>query len=102
MCATAALDTGSYIHVGPEIGVASTKAFTGQVTVLTMLALALAKEKGTISADEYQKVVEELHAIPEKMRDLLKLNDRIADMSRVFTYARNGFYSGHFRASWPH
>ena len=89
-----ATDTGSYIHVGPEIGVASTKAFTGQVTVLTMLALALAKEKETISAEEYKKVVEELHAIPEKMKRLLKLNDRIADMSRVFTYARNFLYLG--------
>lgn len=89
-----ATDTGSYIHVGPEIGVASTKAFTGQVTVLTMLALALAKEKETISAEEYKKVVEELHAIPEKMKRLLKLNDHIADMSRVFTYARNFLYLG--------
>lgn len=89
-----ATDTGSYIHVGPEIGVASTKAFTGQVTVLTMLALALAKEKETISAEKYKKVVEELHAIPEKMKRLLKLNDRIADMSRVFTYARNFLYLG--------
>lgn len=89
-----ATDTGSYIHVGPEIGVASTKAFTGQVTVLTMLALAIAKEKETISAEEYKKVVEELHAIPEKMKRLLKLNDRIADMSRVFTYARNFLYLG--------
>lgn len=89
-----ATDTGSYIHVGPEIGVASTKAFTGQVTVLTMLALALAKEKGTISSDEYLKVVEELHAIPKKMECVLKLNARIADMSRVFTYARNFLYLG--------
>lgn len=86
--------TGSYIHVGPEIGVASTKAFTGQVTVLIMLALALAKEKGTISAEEYLNVVEELHAIPEKMKQVLKLNDRIADLSRTFTYARNFLYLG--------
>ena len=52
-----ATDTGSYIHVGPEIGVASTKAFTGQVIVLTMLALALAKEKHTIDEDVYTKIV---------------------------------------------
>ena len=59
-----ATDTGSYIHVGPEIGVASTKAFTGQVTVLTMLALALGKERGTVSDDEYLKIVRELSCIP--------------------------------------
>ena len=89
-----ATDTGSYIHVGPEIGVASTKAFTGQVTVLTMLALALAKEKGTISNDDYMHVVKELHDIPDKIRQVLKLNNRIADLSRTFTYARNFLYLG--------
>jgi glucosamine--fructose-6-phosphate aminotransferase (isomerizing) len=89
-----ATDTGSYIHVGPEIGVASTKAFTGQVTVLTMLALALAKEKGTISSDDYMHIVKELHEIPVKIKEVLKLNDRIADLSRTFTYARNFLYLG--------
>jgi len=89
-----ATDTGSYIHVGPEIGVASTKAFTGQVTVLTMLALALSKEKGTISENDYLKIVEELHAIPQKMKKVLQLNDRIADLSRMFTYANNFLYLG--------
>ncbi len=89
-----ATDTGSYIHVGPEIGVASTKAFTGQVTVLSMLALALAKEKGTISKETYLHVVKELHAIPGKMEEVLKLNNRIADLSRTFTYARNFLYLG--------
>lgn len=87
-------DTGSYIHVGPEIGVASTKAFTGQVTVLSMLALALAKGKGTISNEAYLSIVKELHAIPQKMEEVLKLNDRIADLSRIFTYARNFLYLG--------
>lgn len=89
-----ATDTGSYIHVGPEIGVASTKAFTGQVTVLAMLALALAKEKGTIGKNDYLNVVKELHAIPAKMTKVLKLNNRIADLSRTFTYARNFLYLG--------
>ncbi len=89
-----ATDTGSYIHVGPEIGVASTKAFTGQVTVLSMLALALAKERGTISREDYLHVVKELHAIPDKMTEVLKLNNRIADLSRTFTYARNFLYLG--------
>lgn len=87
-------NTGSYIHVGPEIGVASTKAFTGQVTVLTMLALALAKEKNTISTSEYQRIVKELHAIPDKMSKVLLQNNRIADLSRIFTYARNFLYLG--------
>ena len=89
-----ATDTGSYIHVGPEIGVASTKAFTGQVSVLTMLALALAKERGTISSADYLKIVEELHQIPNKMKELLKLNKRIADLSRTFTYARDFLFLG--------
>lgn len=89
-----ATDTGSYIHVGPEIGVASTKAFTGQVTVLSMLALALASEKGTISREEYKAVVDELHNIPEKMKEVLKLNNRIADLSRTFTYARDFLFLG--------
>ena len=89
-----ATDTGSYIHVGPEIGVASTKAFTGQVTVLTMLALALAKEKQTISNDDYLHIVHELGAIPEKMKEVLKLNRKIADLSKVFTYAHNFLYLG--------
>jgi glucosamine--fructose-6-phosphate aminotransferase (isomerizing) len=89
-----ATDTGSYIHVGPEIGVASTKAFTGQVTVLTMLALALAKEKGTISNEDYMHIVKELHEIPAKIKEVLNMNDRIADLSRTFTYARNFLYLG--------
>lgn len=89
-----ATHTGSYIHVGPEIGVASTKAFTGQVTVLTMLALALGKEMGTVNDEEYLSIVKELNNIPEKMQEVLKLNDRIADLSRMFTYAHNFLYLG--------
>ena len=89
-----ATDTGSYIHVEPEIGVASTKAFTGQVTVLIMLALALAKAKGTISEKHYSDVVKELAVIPEKIKKMLELNDRISELSRSFTYARNFLYLG--------
>ena len=89
-----ATNTGSYIHVGPEIGVASTKAFTGQVTVLTMLALALGKEKGMVDEADYQEIVKELSEIPSKMEEVLKLNERIADLSRTFTYARNFLYLG--------
>ena len=87
-------DTGAYIHVGPEIGVASTKAFTGQVTVLVMLALTLAKERGTLSLAEYLSMVRELSAIPSKMKEVLQLNDRIAQLSKIFTYAHNFIYLG--------
>lgn len=89
-----ATDTGSYIHVGPEIGVASTKAFTGQVTVLLMLALALGKEKGTITNEQYSKIVSELCTVPEKMKSLLELNDRISELSKTFTYTSNFLYLG--------
>ncbi|EGC20441.1 glutamine--fructose-6-phosphate transaminase (isomerizing) [Prevotella multiformis] len=89
-----ATDTGTYIHVGPEIGVASTKAFTGQVTVLTMFALALANAKGTVGHDEYVKTVRGLAEIPAMMKEVLKVNDKIADMARTFTYARNFLYLG--------
>ena len=89
-----ATHTGSYIHVGPEIGVASTKAFTGQVTVLSMLALAMAKELGTISPEDYKNIVKELNDIPSKMKEVLKLNNRIADLSRSFTYARDFLFLG--------
>lgn len=89
-----ATNTGSYIHVGPEIGVASTKAFTGQVTVLVMLALALGKERGTIAPAEYAEVVKELATMPEKIEEVLKVNDRVKDLSRTFTYARNFLYLG--------
>jgi glucosamine--fructose-6-phosphate aminotransferase (isomerizing) len=89
-----ATHTGSYIHVGPEIGVASTKAFTGQVTVLTMLALALAKEKGTLDEETYLSIVKELTVIPAKMKEVLGQNDKIANLSKVFTYAHNFLYLG--------
>ena len=89
-----ATDTGTYIHVGPEIGVASTKAFTGQVTVLTMIALAMGEARGTISRDEYLRVVKGLNEIPDKIREVLGTNNRIADLARTFTYAHNFLYLG--------
>jgi len=89
-----ATNTGTYIHVGPEIGVASTKAFTGQVTVLTMFALALAEAKGTISREEYLKVVRGLSEIPDMIEEVLKTNDKVADLARTFTYAHNFLYLG--------
>src|SRR5574344_332383 len=89
-----ATDTGTYIHVGPEIGVASTKAFTGQVAVFAMLALALAKAKGTIADEEYRETVAELASIPEKMELVLKKNEEIEELSKQFTYAHNFMYLG--------
>lgn len=87
-------DTGTYIHVGPEIGVASTKAFTGQVTVLSMLALCMANKLGTISVEEYQKMVSELTNIPKKMEQALQSNTEIEHLARIFTYAKNCLYLG--------
>ena len=89
-----ATDTGTYIHVGPEIGVASTKAFTGQVTVLTMIALAMGGAKGTINRDEYLKIVKGLGEIPVKIREVLQTNEKVADLARTFTYAHNFLYLG--------
>lgn len=86
--------TGVYIHVGPEIGVASTKAFTGQVTVLSMLALCLAKERGTISESLYREMIAELTRIPGKMEQALKSNERIERLAPIFTYAKNCLYLG--------
>ena len=87
-------DSGSYIHVGPEIGVASTKAFTGQVTVLTMLALTLGREKKLIDDSTYTHIIDELIRIPDKMKEILKQNESIARLARVFTYAHNFLYLG--------
>ncbi|MCI6671145.1 MAG: glutamine--fructose-6-phosphate transaminase (isomerizing) [Prevotella sp.] len=89
-----ATHTGTYIHVGPEIGVASTKAFTGQVSVLTMFALALAEAKGTIKHNEYVEIVKELASIPNKIKEVLKTNEQVADLARTFTYAHNFLYLG--------
>ena len=86
--------TGVYIHVGPEIGVASTKAFTGQVTVLCMLALALGHHLGSITDEEYHNYCKELTLIPDKMKAVLRLNDKIKRLSSMFTYAHNFLYLG--------
>lgn len=87
-------DTGTYTHVGPEIGVASTKAFTGQVCVLTMIALALGEVKGTIDQEEYQAVINELQLIPSKIERILEQNGQIETLSKIFTYAHNFLYLG--------
>ena len=87
-------DSGCYTHVGPEIGVASTKAFTAQVTALTMLALCIGKEKGTLSKESYLSIVRELGQIPDKIARVLGQNKRIADFAKTFTYAQNFIYLG--------
>lgn len=87
-------DSGAYTHVGPEIGVASTKAFTAQVTVLTMLALMIGREKGTLPEEKYLSIVKELGRIPDKMKILLSQNERIAQFAKTFTYAQNFIYLG--------
>lgn len=87
-------DSGAYTHVGPEIGVASTKAFTAQVTVLTMLAMMIGRDKGTLEQEKYLNLVKELGQIPAKMQDLLTQNEEIAQFAKTFTYAQNFIYLG--------
>lgn len=87
-------DSGCYTHVGPEIGVASTKAFTAQVTALTMLALCIGREKGTMSGEQYLSIVRELGQIPNKISRVLEQEKRIADFAKTFTYAQNFIYLG--------
>lgn len=86
--------SGCYTHVGPEIGVASTKAFTAQVTVLLLLALLIGREKGTLSEEYYLKLINELNEIPEKIDEILTKNDQIAELAKIFTYAQNFIYLG--------
>lgn len=87
-------DSGCYTHVGPEIGVASTKAFTAQVTVLTMLSMLLGKEKGCIDNEYYLKLINELYQIPKKIEKILESDKIIAQLSKIFTYAQNFIYLG--------
>ncbi len=87
-------DAGSYTHAGPEIGVASTKAFTAQVTVLALIAVVLAQKKGTISQERAQEILKELQAIPEKVVRILHKAESIKDFSRIFTYSKNFLYLG--------
>jgi glutamine---fructose-6-phosphate transaminase (isomerizing) len=89
-----ATDAGSYTHAGPEIGVASTKAFTSQVTILTLLALMLAEKKGTISASRYYRMLHEFNTIPEKIEKTLKCNDQVKEIAKVFGKATNALYLG--------
>ncbi len=89
-----ATNTGTYTHAGPEIGVASTKAFTTQVMVLTMIALSVAKELKTIEQEDYKRLVAELLEVIPMVEEILKSNKEIEDISKVFTYAKNFIYLG--------
>ena len=87
-------DSGCYTHVGPEIGVASTKAFTAQVTALIMLSLCIGKEKGVLAEETYLRILNGLGQIPEKITKVLEQNDRLARFAQMFTYAQNFIYLG--------
>ncbi len=87
-------ESGTYIHVGPEIGVASTKAFTGQVMVLTMLATSIAQVKGTMTEEQIRDLGKAILKIPKTVGKVLKLNDKIERLSLIYTYARNFLYLG--------
>jgi glucosamine--fructose-6-phosphate aminotransferase (isomerizing) len=89
-----ATHSGSYIHVGPEVGVASTKAFTGQVTTLAMLTITIAKERGTISDERYVQMIKSLQQLPQQMDVVLKQREKIEELSKIFTYANNFIYLG--------
>ncbi|MDE6679907.1 MAG: glutamine--fructose-6-phosphate transaminase (isomerizing), partial [Muribaculaceae bacterium] len=89
-----AADTGTYIHVGPEIGVASTKAFTGQVTVLAMLALSVGQLRGTVSAGQVAEIADALDRLPELIEKTLALDSAVRELSLRFTFARNFLYLG--------
>ncbi len=87
-------DAGSYTHAGPEIGVASTKAFTAQVTVLTLMALSLAHKRGTLSDSKFHALLTELEAIPDKVQRILDKNDLIEQIASVYKDASNALYLG--------
>ncbi|HET6527173.1 MAG TPA: glutamine--fructose-6-phosphate transaminase (isomerizing), partial [Balneolaceae bacterium] len=87
-------DAGVYTHAGPEIGVASTKAFTTQVSVLTMMAILLGQKRNTLDADYAARLIDELHRIPQKIEQILEKSDAIKEMAKLFTYAPNFLYLG--------
>jgi glucosamine--fructose-6-phosphate aminotransferase (isomerizing) len=87
-------DAGAYTHAGPEIGVASTKAFTAQVTILTLISLLLARKKSTISESYYRQLLIELETIPKKVESMISMNDYVEDISKKFVNAQNFLYLG--------
>lgn len=89
-----ATHSGCYIHVGPEIGVASTKAFTGQVTVLAMLAILVGQMKGTVSDETVEKVASDIRRVPKLIKEIFRMDGQIKDLAKIFTYAHNFLYLG--------
>jgi len=89
-----ATHAGVYTHAGPEIGVASTKAFTAQVSVLTLLGLLLAQKKGTLPQSQFYKLLNELDAIPAKVETILKLDDQVKEIARIYKDVKNSLYLG--------
>ena len=87
-------DCGSYTHAGPEIGVASTKAFTAQVTILTLMAMMIGKRKGTISAEKFNRLVVEMNAIPGKLKTVLKQDKEIEKIAKIYHESTNALYLG--------
>jgi glucosamine--fructose-6-phosphate aminotransferase (isomerizing) len=87
-------DAGAYTHAGPEIGVASTKAFTTQITLLTLIALRLARAKGTMSSSDYRRQLQELELIPEKVKEALKADKHIQAIAETYKDSRNMLYLG--------
>ena len=87
-------DTGAYTHAGPEIGVASTKAFTTQITVLTLMALRLARAKGTMTSEDYRVHLRQLELIPEKVREVLKTDEHVKKIASIYKDATNCLYLG--------
>lgn len=87
-------DSGTYIHVGPEIGVVSTKAFIGQVTVLTLLALCMGQIRGTVLIETVREITTAMQSIPAIISEMLQLDPTIRELSKTFTYAKNFLYLG--------
>tara|TARA_B100001287_G_scaffold94615_1_gene79509 strand:+ start:8423 stop:10264 length:1842 start_codon:yes stop_codon:yes gene_type:complete len=87
-------DCGSYTHAGPEIGVASTKAFTAQVTILTLMAMMIGKRKGTISPEKFNRLVVEMDSIPKKLKTVLKQDKKIEKIAKIYHESRNALYLG--------
>ena len=87
-------DCGSYTHAGPEIGVASTKAFTAQVTILTLMAMMIGKRKGTINAEKFNRLVVEMNTIPEKLKTVLKQDKLIEKIAKIYHESTNALYLG--------
>ena len=85
---------GAYTHAGPEIGVASTKAFTTQITVLSLIALKLAKEKGTLSKSEFNTYLQKMQLIPGKVQKLLEIDEKVKEIASVYKDAKNCLYLG--------